>query len=95
MAHQNKRLTIEVVYLTPAKQRLLVVDVEEGCTIEMAIQCSGILNEFPEIDLTTQRVGVFSKKRNLFDKVFDGDRIEIYRSLIIDPKEARRKKAKS
>lgn len=90
----NKILKIEVAYANPSEQRIVNVEVEEGSTIEAAISRSGILAVFPEIDLSKQKVGVFSKPRELTDLVNDGDRIEIYRPLIIDPKEARRAKAK-
>ena len=89
------KIKVEVVYASPNEQRLFMVEVEEGSTIHEAIQQSGMLNLFPEIDLTTQKVGVFSKPRELEDKVKAGDRIEIYRPLIIDPKEARRAKARA
>ena len=85
---------IEVAYARPDKQIILTVEVEEQSTIETAIQRSGILTAFPEINLAKQSVGVFSKPRSLSDLVEEGDRIEIYRPLIIDPKEARRAKAK-
>ena len=94
MVLQNKCMKVEVAYLTPHKQVVLVVELPEGSTIETAIQYSGILGEFPEIDLIKQPVGIFSKIRRLSEQVVDGDRIEIYRPLTIDPKEARRKKAK-
>ncbi|MFZ2314471.1 MAG: RnfH family protein [Gammaproteobacteria bacterium] len=86
-------ITVEVAYARPDEQRILTVEVEAGCTIQSAIERSGILTLFPEIDLKTQKVGVFSKSRELSDEVKQGDRIEIYRPLLIDPKEARRAKA--
>lgn len=88
------KIKVEIVYAKPDRQRLIEVEVDQGCTIETAIRTSKILNEFPEIDLTKQKVGVFSKPRLLSDLIHDGERIEIYRPLIIDPKEARRAKAK-
>lgn len=90
----NKPITIEVAYALPDEQRILTLQVEEGCTIETAIDRSGILEIFPEIDLMKQKVGIFSKLKKLSDHVQDGDRIEIYRALLIDPKEARRNRAK-
>lgn len=89
------KLNIEVAYATPAQQRIIALQVDVGCTVEFAIQCSGILKLFPEIDLTKQKVGIFSKQTKLTDLVQEGDRIEIYRPLIIDPKEARRKREKA
>lgn len=93
MALPDPSITIEVVYGTAAQQCLLKVRVTPPVTIEHVIRASGILERFPEIDLSTQKVGIFSKVRALGDAVEDGDRIEIYRPLIIDPKEARRAKA--
>lgn len=90
----NKMIRVEVAYAKPDQQCIVPVQVEAGSTIEMAIQQSGILEEFPEINLSKQKVGIFSKLRQLSDLANDGDRIEIYRSLILDPKEGRRVKAK-
>ena len=90
----NELIKVEVAYALPDKQYLLTVLVAPGSTIAAAIECSGILTTVPAIDLTKQKVGVFSKPRLLTDKVEGGDRIEIYRPLIVDPKEARRVKAK-
>jgi putative ubiquitin-RnfH superfamily antitoxin RatB of RatAB toxin-antitoxin module len=90
----NKLITIEIVYASVQKQKLLTMQVEEGTTIEVAIDRSGILELFPEIDLTKQKVGVFSQPRKLTDVVREGDRVEIYRPLVIDPKEARRRRVK-
>lgn len=87
------KINIEIAYATPEKQKIISLEVAENTTIETAIDRSGILELFPEIDLMRQKVGVFSKIKKLTDLVQDGDRIEIYRPLTIDPKEARRKKA--
>ncbi len=88
-----KEIQIEVVYATPETQRIFTVSVSSGSTIETAIDRSGVLEVFPEIDLMKQKVGIFSKQKKLSDSVADGDRIEIYRPLLIDPKEARRRRA--
>lgn len=88
-----KQITVEVAYAQPDQQRIIALQVAEGTTIEAAIQLSGILMLFPEIDLTKQKVGIFSKPKPLSEILRDGDRIEIYRPLLIDPKEARRKRA--
>lgn len=90
----NKLITVEVAYAAPNVQRIVCVEVPVGASIEEAINQSGILKLFPEIDLSKQKVGVFSKARALSDEVYAGERIEIYRTLQIDPKEARRAKAK-
>lgn len=87
-------ITISVVYAKPEQQRLLQLDVAENCTVKQAIELSGLLTEFPEIDLEQQSVGVFYKTVDIDAyQLKDGDRIEIYRSLIIDPKAARLSRA--
>ena len=90
----DKKIMVEVAYARKDVQRIIVVEVNEGSTIETAIDRSGILELFPEIDLMKQKVGIFSKLKKLSDLVVEGDRIEIYRPLIIDPKEARRNRAR-
>jgi len=90
----NNMIRVEVAYARPNDQRIVTVEVEAGSTIEAVIRRSGILTLFPEIDLERQKVGIFSKAGELSDLVNDGDRIEIYRPLIIDPKEARRARAR-
>ena len=87
-------IEVEVAYATPDSQRIFKVIVLQGSTIETAIERSGVLDVFPEIDLMMQKVGIFSKQKKLSDLVSAGDRIEIYRPLLIDPKEARRQRAR-
>ena len=86
-------IAIEVAYAKVDKQKIIACEVEAGSTIEQAIQQSGILVIFSEIDLQKQKVGVFGKGRELLDRVKAGERIEIYRELTIDPKEARLNRA--
>lgn len=86
-------ILVEVVYATPGKQKLLTAKVPAGSTVEAAIQQSGILNEFPEIDLATNKVGIFAKACKLDTVLREKDRVEIYRPLIADPKEVRRQRA--
>jgi len=91
---ENDRICIvEVVYAAKDSQSLLSLEVSEHCTVEQAIQQSGLLKTFPEIDLQKNEVGIFSQKVTLNHPLQNGDRIEIYRPLLIDPKESRRKKA--
>jgi len=90
----KKRLRVEVVYALPAEQVLLEIEVEHGTTIGQVIERSGIALRFPEIGVTPARVGVFGKRTGLDAPARDGDRIEIYRSLMADPKEVRRARAK-
>jgi putative ubiquitin-RnfH superfamily antitoxin RatB of RatAB toxin-antitoxin module len=86
-------ITVEVVYALPQQQPLLRLQVAEGATVEDAIRQSGVLERFPEIDLAKNKVGVFSKLVKLDETLRDKDRVEIYRPLIADPKEVRRKRA--
>ena len=86
-------LNIEVAYALPEKQFLLPVKVANGATIEDVIIASGILSLRADIDLKKNKVGIYSRPAKLGDFVQDGDRIEIYRPLLADPKELRRKRA--
>lgn len=87
------QIIVEVSYATPARQVIYTVEVNEGATIEEAILQSGILKEFPEIDLKVNKVGVFSKVAKL-DRVLEHkERVEIYRKLIADPKVIRKQRA--
>lgn len=87
------QLSIEVVYGTPQRQEIVNVEVDDGTSIEQAIMASGIIEEFPEIDLTVNNVGIWNRAAKLKDIVKDLDRIEIYRPLIADPKEVRKRRA--
>ncbi len=84
---------VEVAYALPDEQVILALDVTPDTSIESAIQQSGILERFPEIDLSATKVGVFGKLSKLNATLKPGDRIEIYRPLIADPKEVRRQRA--
>ncbi len=89
----QKLLHVEVVYALPEKQMLIALEVEEGTTALLAIERSGILQQFPEANPRRDGVGVFGKLVALDSPLRNGDRVEIYRPLIADPKEARRKRA--
>lgn len=86
-------ITIEVAYALPNEQVILSIEVDDGCLVEDAIKRSGILEKYPQIDLSTDKVGIFGKMCKLNAKLKHKDRIEIYRKLIADPKESRRQKA--
>ena len=86
-------IRVEVVYALPYEQRVLSQMVSKELTVEEIIIHSGILELYPEIDLKKNKVGVFSRNVKLDAKVRDKDRIEIYRPLLADPKEIRRKRA--
>ena len=85
---------IEVAYALPHTQILKQLNVPTGCTVEHAIKLSGIIDQFTDIDLTKNKVGIFGKLAHLDNILQPHDRIEIYRDLIVDPKDARRKRAK-
>jgi uncharacterized protein len=89
----EQQFSIEVAYATPEKQVLLEVVIANNTTVEQAIKGSGIISRFPEIDLDVQKVGIWNRTCKLSDLPSKGDRIEIYRPLIADPKEARRLRA--
>ncbi|MGX5174847.1 RnfH family protein [Aliikangiella sp. IMCC44653] len=91
----EKNIPIELIYALPNEQDLLTIEVPADSTVEQAIGLSGILQRYPEIDLQKNKVGIFSKACKLTDPLQAGDRIEIYRPLIADPKEARMKKVKA
>lgn len=86
-------ITVEVVYALPEKQYLRQVKLAEGSSVEQAIKASGLLELRHDIDLTQNKIGIYSRPVKLQDKVNDGDRVEIYRPLIADPKELRRQRA--
>ncbi|WP_416308260.1 RnfH family protein [Neptunicella sp. SCSIO 80796] len=89
----DQQISLEVAYALPDRQALLQVVVEQGATVEQAIKASGILKRFADIDLQTSKVGIWNRACKLADQPRNGDRIEIYRPLIADPKEARRRRA--
>ena len=89
----DQQISLEVVYGTPEKQALLEVVVEQGSTVKEAIMASGIVKRFPDINLEVLKVGIWNRTCKLTDLPKKGDRIEIYRPLIADPKEARRRRA--
>jgi putative ubiquitin-RnfH superfamily antitoxin RatB of RatAB toxin-antitoxin module len=84
---------IVVVYATPQDEFLQPMRVAPGTSIGQAIEGSGVLSRFPEINLVTQPVGIYGKKKTLDTVLRERDRIEIYRPLLADPKDSRRKRA--
>lgn len=86
-------MEVEVAYATEKEQLIVPVQVPLGSTVEVALQQSGIEKHFPEIDLAAARVGIFGKLSKKDAVLNAGDRVEIYRPLIADPKEARKKRA--
>lgn len=94
MADDEDRIEVEVAYARPDAQVVVTVHVAPGAPVSEAIEASGVLKQFPDIDLeSVNKVGVFGKLTKLSAPLQAGDRVEIYRQLIADPKEARRAKA--
>lgn len=89
----DDKVTIEVVYGVPHKQKILTLILAEGATVEQAILASGVIDLFPEIDLKVNKVGIWNKAVKLSQIVNDLDRIEVYRPLIADPKDVRKRRA--
>jgi putative ubiquitin-RnfH superfamily antitoxin RatB of RatAB toxin-antitoxin module len=89
----SQDLMVEVAYALPTKQVIIPVKVSHGVTAEGAIFASGVLKQFPEIDLAINKIGVFGKLTKLDTPLRHLDRVEIYRPLIADPKEVRRQRA--
>jgi putative ubiquitin-RnfH superfamily antitoxin RatB of RatAB toxin-antitoxin module len=85
--------TVEVIYATLEQQHLKTINFIKGDSIEDVIIASGLLVKYPEINLKINKVGIYNQAKKLSDLVKHGDRIEIYRPLISDPKEVRRKRA--
>ena len=100
MKNTTGMITVEVAYALPEKQTLLSLSVPVGTTALEAVEQSGILKEYPQIDVNSDKMGVFSQvlgTKGLDEpaayKMRERDRIEIYRALIADPKEVRRRRA--
>jgi hypothetical protein len=87
-------ISVEVVYATPERVARYPVSTPPGATVGDAIAASGVLAEFPELDLATRKVGIFGRVAPLDHELAEGDRIEIYRPLVADPKDARRMRAR-
>lgn len=89
----KESINVEVAYALPEKQIIRAVNVDAGTTIGAAIVQSGIMMDFPDLELEDAKVGIFGKATAMTTVLSDGDRVEIYRPLIADPKEVRRKRA--
>jgi putative ubiquitin-RnfH superfamily antitoxin RatB of RatAB toxin-antitoxin module len=88
-------MRVEVAYALPEKQKIVALEIEEGCTVRDAVRRSNINVFFPDVDLETVKVGIFGKSvRNPEEQVLkEGERVELYRELIVDPKQARANRA--
>ncbi len=85
-------LSVQICYICPCLSILRSLSVAQGTTIQQAIEASGILQQVPEMDLATVKVGIFNKVKALDTVLREQDRIEIYRPLVADPKTARRQR---
>lgn len=86
-------IKVEVCYALPAKQELVGVKLPEGATLAQALEASGLLQKYPEIDLKKNKFGIYAKLSKPETVLRDRDRVEIYRPLIADPKEVRKQRA--
>ena len=86
-------MIVEVAYACDNKQTLISLEVKEGITLKEAIELSGILETYKQIDLSKDRLGIFSKFATLDTVLREKDRVEIYRPLIADPKKVRKERA--
>jgi len=89
----SERFEIEVAYATPDEQVILKIMAENGITVRDAVEQSRIADRFPSIDLDKDKMGVFGKIAKQDTELYPGDRVEIYRPLIADPKAVRKKRA--
>ncbi len=89
----QENIRVEVVLAMPERQELVALEVTAGSTIADAITRSGLPEMFEDFDLDPAKVGIFGHKANMDQVLRDGDRVEIYRPLIADPKEVRRQRA--
>lgn len=89
----EKAIRVEVVYALPDQQEILALELPSGASLIQAVEASGILARHPEIDVTTNKFGVFAKLAKPDTVLRDRDRVEIYRPLVADPKEVRKKRA--
>lgn len=91
--NSEQHIMVEVAYALPNQQLIIPIQVSPGTNAEAAIQASGILQKFPEIDLKVNQIGIFGKLTKLDTPLRNLDRVEIYRPLIADPKEVRKQRA--
>ncbi|MDR1646799.1 MAG: RnfH family protein [Zoogloeaceae bacterium] len=88
-----KEIRVEIIYALPEMQTRARVSLPEGSTVAAAIEASGLLQKFPEIDLSKNRLGIYAKLVKVDTPLRDRDRVEIYRPLLADPKEIRKRRA--
>lgn len=88
------KIEIEVVYALPENQIMRRISVPPGTIARQAVELSAIIDLFPEIDLAHNKLGIFGRLVQHGTILYEGDRVEIYRPLMVDPKESRRRRAK-
>lgn len=88
------KVRVEVIYALHDEQLLVSIDVEDGTTVREAVERSGLLQRYPQIELMPGRIGIFGRGVDLDARLHDGDRVEIYRALQADPKDARLRRAR-
>lgn len=89
----STNINVEVIYALPKEQITFTVNIAQGATAQQVIEASGILNKYPEIELDKNKLGIYSRLIKLDTVVAGGERVEIYRPLIADPKEMRKRRA--
>ncbi len=92
-SEQLEQIMVEVAYALPEKQTLLSINVDEGCTAIDAVKLSGMADLYPDMDFEQLQLGIFSNSCTQDQILNAGDRVEIYRPLIADPKEVRKRRA--
>jgi putative ubiquitin-RnfH superfamily antitoxin RatB of RatAB toxin-antitoxin module len=96
LAHkENSVMNVGICYAEAERQLWMRLEIPDGSTVQEAINLSGVLMQFPEIDLSTQKVGIFGKIVKLDTAVQDGDRVEIYRQITADPKTVKRRRVEA
>lgn len=93
MDEPRRLITVEVAYALPDAQPIIALEMDAGASVKEAIMRSGLLAVFPDIDLTVNKVGIFGKLTRLTAVLKERDRVEIYRPLLVDPKESRKQRA--
>lgn len=85
-------MNVGVCYAEAERQTWLRLEIPDGSTVQEAIELSGMLDQYPHIDLSTQKVGIFGKLAKLEAPVKEGDRVEIYRQITADPAQVKRRR---
>lgn len=90
MTEDSAEIAVEVAVAWPELQVVVALNVAQGSTVADAINRSGLRERFPDLEISPARLGIFAERREPDDRLRDGDRVEIYRPLKVDPKVARR-----